>query len=152
MSDIRYLIRGIQHLIKAIRQEELILKKDQVTKFRVRFVWNGEEGFNEYITSDGEEAAAWFVSDTRTPDSIKDIVESVIIGEKWFKIMEVSGDIFEIDGKKYLVEKAAGLNLTYEDIKKLVEEGLTELSADAVTDIFPMDEADEWWERERGGK
>jgi hypothetical protein len=152
MSEVQHLIRGIQRLIKAIRQEELILKKDLVTKFRIRFVWDGEEGFNEYITSDGQEAAEWFVSDTQAPDSVKEIVESVIVGRKWFKITEVTDDtvdIVEVNGKKYLVEKDADLKLEYEDIKKLVEEGLTELSVDAVDEDYgtSASAADEWWEQ-----
>jgi hypothetical protein len=148
MSDVQHLIRDIRRLIKAIRQEELMLKKDIRTKFRIRYVWGGEEDFKEYITSDGGEAAAWFISDTQTPDSIKNIVESVIKGGKWFKITKVSGDIFEIDGKKYLVEKDAGLELTDEHVRELVKEGLTELSADSVDEDYETSAsaADEWWE------
>lgn len=149
MSDVQHLIRGIQRLIKAIRQEALILRKGLITKYHIRYVWNGKEDSLVYITSNGQEAADSFMYDTQAPESIRDIIESVIEGRKWFKITEVKGDVVEINGKKYIVEKDADLKLTYEDIKKLVEEGLTELSADAVDEEYEtsFEAADDRWDQ-----
>jgi hypothetical protein len=171
MSDVQHLIRDIRRLIKAIRQEALILRKDKRTKFRIRYVWDGEESFLEYVTSDGQEAAAWFLDDVQVPSEIRDIVEDVIVGEKWFEIVEVGDDVeatntwtkvfigpeqdiylsdegvFEIDGKKYKVEKDKHLKLDRKDVERLVRAGLTKLSADAVEEDYwsSADRADDEW-------
>jgi hypothetical protein len=171
MSDIRHLVRDIQRLIKAIRREALILRKDKRTKFRIKYVWGGKEDFKEYITSDGEKAAAWFLDDAQVPPEIRNIVGDVIVGEKWFEIVEVGDDVeatntwtkvfigperdiylsdegvFEIDGKKYKVEKDKHLKLDHKDVERLVRAGLTKLSADAVEEDYwsSADRADDEW-------
>jgi hypothetical protein len=174
MSDVQHLIRDIRRLIKAIRQEALILRKDKITKFLIRYVWNGKEDFLDYITSDGQEAAACFLDEVQVPSEIRDIVEDVIVGKKWFEIVKVEDDVeatntwkkvftgseqdiylsdegvFEIDGKKYKVKKHKHLKLDHKDVERLVRAGLTKLSADAVEEDYwsSADRADyEWKER-----
>ena len=59
--------------------------------------------------------------------------------------------VFEINGKKYKVEKDKHLKLDHKDVERLVRAGLTKLSVDSVDEEYETSaaRADEWWERER---
>lgn len=178
MSDIRRLIRDIQCLIKAIKQQPLTLSKDLVPKIRITYVLDGEKDYVVYKTSDTWEAALRFLDDVNIPEEIRDIVIDVITGEKWFEITEVDNSVeatntwkkvregqegnihlkdegvfeFEVGNKPYKVrvEKDKDLILRPEDIEKLVSAGLTGLSADAVEEPYwsSADRADDEWGQE----
>jgi hypothetical protein len=85
------------------------------------------------------------------PVEVKDIAEDVVRRRLWFKITPVESDadvtedwtrikeegitrseekVFEVDGKKYLVEKHPELVLSQEDVEQLVRAGLFEMSVD----------------------
>jgi hypothetical protein len=88
------------------------------------------------------------------PIEVKDIAEDVVKRSLWFKITPVESDaevtedwipvkeegvpvtrsekkVFVVDGKKYLVEKDPQLELSEEDVEKLVRAGLLEMRVDA---------------------
>jgi len=86
------------------------------------------------------------------PVEVKDIAEDVVKRSLWFKITPVESDaevtedwvpiqeegvtrreekVFVVDGKKYLVEKDPQLELSEEEVERLVRNGLLEMSVDA---------------------
>jgi hypothetical protein len=114
------------------------------------------------------EAADLFFSEVRGlheklsdvfPVEVEDIVRDVIERSLWFKITPVASDakvtenwtsieeggvirseekVFEVDGKKYLVEKPPELALSEEDVERLVEAELFEMSVEA-SKIYPWE-------------
>jgi hypothetical protein len=86
------------------------------------------------------------------PVEVKDIAADVVKRSLWFKITPVESDaevtedwapiqeegvtrreekVFVVDGKKYLVEKDPQLELSQEDVEKLVRNGLLEMRVDS---------------------
>jgi len=162
----------IKSLIKMIKWHKLILQKQGETPLLhvwVRYVWGDEEDEVEFFVGENEysnKAPALFFEEVKIPNEVRDIVENVIRWRTWFKIEPVEDEnmeatnrwkevkkdgihtedegVFEIDGKKYRVRKDNDLYLPEEDVQKLVEKKLWELSADAEV----ARKEDLWWEEE----
>ena len=146
----------IKQLIKMIRRHKQNLVKADYVRARVRYVLNGEEYEVEFDTSQqdyhDEAVDLFFEHAEEFPEEVKDIAADVVEWTRWFKIIPVSDDeevtedwipekaagvtigeskVFEVDGKKYRVEKDPYLHLSQEDVEKLVRAGLLEMVADA---------------------
>jgi hypothetical protein len=146
----------IKQLIKMLRRQRQQLAKADYVRARVRYVLNGEEYEVEFDTSNQvyhyEAPKLFFMHAEGFPEEVKDIAADVVEWTRWFKIIPVSDDeevtedwipekaagvtigerkVFEVDGKKYLVEKDPHLYLSQEDVEKLVRAGLFEMVADA---------------------
>jgi hypothetical protein len=146
----------IKELIKMLRQRKQLLAKTRYVRGRVRYNLNGEEYEVEFDTSEedwhDEAVDLFFAHAEDFPEKVKDIAEDVVEWTHWFRIVPVEDDeevtedwipeeaagvtiaekkVFEVDGKKYLVEKDTGLALSQEDVERLVRAGLLEMSADA---------------------
>jgi hypothetical protein len=146
----------IKQLIKMLRQHKQMLAKADYVRARVRYILNGEEYEVEFDTSDrdyhDEAVDLFFEHAEEFPEEVKDIAADVVKWTRWFRITPVGDEeevtedwipeeaagvtikenkVFEVDGKKYLVEKDPGLVLSQEDVERLVRAGLFAMSADA---------------------
>jgi hypothetical protein len=146
----------IKELIKMLRRRKQLLAKTRYVRGRVRYNLDGEEHEVEFDTSDEdwhyEATKLFFEAAENFPEEVKDIAKDVVEWTHWFRITPVEGDeevtedwipekaadvtiaekkVFEVDGKKYLVEKDPHLALSQEDVEKLVRAGLFEMVADA---------------------
>jgi hypothetical protein len=115
MSDIRHLIRDIQRLIKAIRQEALILRKDIITIFRIRYVLDGTEDEVVYYTSDTEEAAKRFLAEVLNRALNEKIASNKITVEDAEKVKTIVENIISTGGSTgFKIERAKGIKATNE--------------------------------------
>lgn len=162
----------IKNLIKMIKWRRLMLQKQLESPLLhvwVRYKWGDDEDEVDLFVSENEyvsKAPDLFFEEVEVPDEVKDIVAEVIRWRTWFKIEPVEDEdveatdswkeiraadvhiedegIFEINGKKYRVRKDNDLDLSKEDVEKLVEAGLLEMSVDAEV----ARKEDLWWEEE----
>ncbi|MDT7877268.1 MAG: hypothetical protein RQ862_01770 [Candidatus Caldarchaeales archaeon] len=146
----------IKQLIKMLRWHKQMLAKTRYVRARVRYNLDGEEYEVEFDTSEEDwhdEAVDLFFEHAEDfPEGVKDIAADVVERTRWFKIIPVSDEeevtedwipekaagvtigeskVFEVDGRKYRVEKDPHLHLSEEDVERLVRAGLFEMVADA---------------------
>jgi hypothetical protein len=162
----------IKTLVKMIKRQRMMLQKQlesPLLHVKVKYVWGDDEGEVDLFVAEDEyvsKAPDLFFDEVEVPDEVKDIVADVIKWRTWFEIEPVEDEdieaadswkevraadvhiedegVFEIGGKKYRVRKDNDLDLSKEDIEKLVSVGLLEMSADAEV----ARKEDLWWEEE----